>query len=264
MTIAKEACKELTTNGFFIAEGLCDKETVAGIRAEINELLKGVPFGHNTFVGMRTKRLHSLFSQTRSLDRLATHHLVLDVIRKRLGEVLLGASVACQVLPGEKSQTFHYDDGIYPLADNFRDVKIGVMWAIDDFTSENGATIVIPKSHGCRSVYPENMKRVHVTMPSGSALIYVGSLWHGAGENRTTDSRLGIILQYIESWLRPQDSHLISVPIEIARTLDSELRALLGYSMREPFLGYVHGRDPSYLFASDDNEGVESDTSGCE
>ncbi len=255
MTTVEEVCEELKVNGFFIAEGICDKATVAGVRAEITELLKEVPFGHNTFVGMRTKRLHSLFSQTRALDEMATHDLILEVVRKSLGEVLLGASVACQVSPDEKSQTFHYDDGIYPLADNFRDVKIGVMWAIDEFTSENGATIVIPKSHGCRSAYPENAKRVRVTMPSGSALIYVGSLWHGAGENRTKDSRLGIILQYIESWLRPQDSHLISVPIEMAKTLNSELRALLGYSMREPFLGYVHGRDPSYLFVSDYNEG---------
>jgi hypothetical protein len=71
----------------------------------------------------------------------------------------------------------------------------------------------------------------------------------GANEFVGSDTtRLGLILTYTESWLRPQDSHLIAVPVEMARGLAPELRALLGYSMRPPFLGYVDGRDPRDLF----------------
>jgi ectoine hydroxylase-related dioxygenase (phytanoyl-CoA dioxygenase family) len=247
MNTAKDICNELKVKGFFIAEELCSSKTMRNIREELSGLLEEAPFGKNLFVGEKTKRVHSLFAQTRALDKIATHPLVLEVMDRYLGDVLLGASVACQIDPGEKKQALHYDDGIYPLPTDFRDVKIGVMWAIDDFTDENGATIVVPKSQLQRSSPPKSSEHIHVQMKSGSALIYLGSLWHGAGRNQSSCSRLGVILQYVESWLRPQDSHLISVPIESARKLSADLSALLGYSMRKPFLGYVDGEDPRLL-----------------
>ena len=89
-------------------------------------------------------------------------------------------------------------------------------------------------------------------MPAGSLLLYMGTLWHGGGANESDRPRLGVILTYVESWLRPQDAHLISVPRESARLLAPELRALLGYAMRPPFLGYVDGHDPQELFGEVD------------
>ena len=88
---------------------------------------------------------------------------------------------------------------------------------------------------------------VSVPMPAGAALVYLGSLWHGGGANRTDRVRLGVVLHYAVSWLRPVENHVLAVPPETARTLPVRLQELLGYNVHPPFLGYVDGRHPGKL-----------------
>ena len=65
---------------------------------------------------------------------------------------------------------------------------INCMWAVDEFTAENGATHLVPGSHkwprGSERV-PEPHEITQGVMPAGSVLIYFGSLLHGGGANRT-------------------------------------------------------------------------------
>jgi ectoine hydroxylase-related dioxygenase (phytanoyl-CoA dioxygenase family) len=238
----------MDADGFTIINNLRDREVMSTVRAGLTPMLQQTAFGTNTFVGTRTKRIHSVFGRTRVLDDLATDPTVMAVVSDRVGDVLLSATVACEVHPGETLQAPHTDDGIYPLPPDHRDVSLSALWALDDFTASNGGTIVFPGSQGDRLTRPDHADARPVEMEAGSVLLYSGTLWHGGGANTTDAPRLGLILTYTESWLRPQDSHLITVPIEMARGLTPELRALLGYSMRPPFLGYVDGNDPADLF----------------
>jgi ectoine hydroxylase-related dioxygenase (phytanoyl-CoA dioxygenase family) len=91
---------------------------------------------------------------------------------------------------------------------------------------------------------PDPATAVTATMPAGSVLFYVGTVWHEGGANRTDQRRLGVILEYVVSWLRAQETHLLAVPREVARTLPPRLQELLGYNIFPPFLGYVDGRHP--------------------
>ena len=65
-------------------------------------------------------------------------------------------------------------------------------------------------------------------MPAGSALIYLGSLWHGGGANRTDEAaaRRGVALR--RRWLRPVENHVLVVPPAVARDLPERLQELLG------------------------------------
>lgn len=246
MKKAKQILSELESHGYAVVENLLSQKILEEVSDTLKKRLQDTPFGQNEFVGRRTKRLHSLVGETEAINDVILNETILEVVQEHCGDALLSATVACQIYPGETKQTFHYDDGVYPLPENFRDFKLGVIWAIDDFKEENGATIVIPSSQGKRYKETPNQiaNRETIKMPRGSALIYKGSLWHAGGENLSKNPRLGVIIQYVESWLRPQDSHLISVQINKAKTLEPKLQALLGYSMREPFLGYVKGRNP--------------------
>jgi ectoine hydroxylase-related dioxygenase (phytanoyl-CoA dioxygenase family) len=75
-------------------------------------------------------------------------------------------------------------------------------------------------------------------------MFYVGRIWHGGGANTTDRPRLGVILEYVASWLRPQENHLLAVPREVAAELPERLQELLGYNIYPPFVGYVDGRHP--------------------
>jgi ectoine hydroxylase-related dioxygenase (phytanoyl-CoA dioxygenase family) len=90
------------------------------------------------------------------------------------------------------------------------------------------------------------------TMAPGSAMFYLGSLWHGGGANRTSRPRLGVILEYVAGWLRPQENHCLAVPRDIARQLPERLQELLGYNIYPPFVGYVDGRHPRRVLRASD------------
>ena len=75
-------------------------------------------------------------------------------------------------------------------------------------------------------------------MKAGSVLVYSGSVIHAGGENRTDADRVGINITYCLGWLRQEENQYLSCPPAIARTLEPELQALLGYAMGSYALGY--------------------------
>lgn len=117
------------------------------------------------------------------------------------------------------------------------------MWALDDFTLDNGATVVFPGSHRWTDEEPVESEAGRAVMPAGSLMIYRGGLAHGGGANRTDQSRLGVIIEYCAGWLRPQENHLLGVPKEIVKELPRRLQELLGYNVLG-LLGNVDGRHP--------------------
>jgi ectoine hydroxylase-related dioxygenase (phytanoyl-CoA dioxygenase family) len=89
-------------------------------------------------------------------------------------------------------------------------------------------------------------------MSPGSVMFYLGSLVHGGGTNDTGRPRLGVILEYVVAWLRPQENHCLAVPRSVARTLPPRLQELLGYNIYPPFLGYVDGAHPRKVLSAGD------------
>jgi ectoine hydroxylase-related dioxygenase (phytanoyl-CoA dioxygenase family) len=128
------------------------------------------------------------------------------------------------------------------------------MWPLDDFAESNGATRLVPASHrwpdGRRPAPDDEV--VVADMPAGSAMFYLGHLWHGGGANTTERPRVGVILEYVASWLRPQENHCLAVPRHVVRRLSPRLQELLGYNIYPPFVGYVDGRHPRSVLARDD------------
>jgi len=235
----------LDTDGYAVVEGLMPAVVRAAARADLHGVLARTPAGRNPFEGARTRRVYALFAKTRAFDEAAVHPLVLGVLEAVLGHCQLSAPTGIEIGPGEAAQMLHHDDAIYPLPRPHDEVVLNTMWALDDFTEANGATRVVPGSHRwVHQAPPPDVPTVAAAMPAGSVLFYLGSLWHGGGANTTDRARLGVVLEYVASWLRPQENHFLAVPAEIARELPEALQELLGYNIRPPFMGYVDGRHP--------------------
>ena len=236
----------LREDGYVIVEGMLSPEDVALKRADLSRVLAETPTGRNDFEGFSTRRVYALFAKTRTFDETAIDPLLLGVLDNELGQYQLSAPVGIQIGPGETAQSLHRDEGVYPLPRPHPTVVINSMWPLDDFTEANGATRLVPGSHlweDGRRPGPEDEVTV-AEMPAGSMLLYLGHLVHGGGANATERPRLGVILEYVVSWLRPQENHCLAVPRSTVRTLPERLQELLGYNIYPPFLGYVDGRHP--------------------
>ena len=247
--------QRLDDDGYAIVEGLVPRDAALRIGAELRRLLDGVPRGRNPFEGYQTRRLYALFAKTRVLDDLAIHPLVLGAVETVLGpHCQLSGPTGIEIGPGQDEQVLHRDEDIYPVPRPHPQLVMNVMWAFDDFTAANGATRLFPGSHRQVDRPAPGATPVLAEMPAGSAMLYVGSLWHGGGANRTDRSRLGVAIEYCAGWLRPQETHLLVVTPDVARTLPKRLRELLGYSIYPPFVGYVDGRHPERTLESGDTD----------
>ena len=138
------------------------------------------------------------------------------------------------------------DDGFYPWPRPRPPISAATVFAIDDFTEDNGATVAIPGSHlwGEERLPQPGDQRVKAVMPAGSCILFLGNLWHGGGENRSGADRLALTAQYCEPWARTQENFFLSVSKETVSAVSENIRRLLGYSIHPPFMGMVNGMHP--------------------
>ncbi len=148
MPTVDEVAGALERDGYAVIERYLSDDDVAAKRKDLERVLQSVPTGRNEFEGFQTQRIYALFAKTRTFDAQATDPLILGVLEKVLGpQFLLSAPVGISIGPGNKPQPVHRDDGVYPIARPRRELVVNTMWALDDFTEANGATVVIPGSH---------------------------------------------------------------------------------------------------------------------
>jgi len=239
---------ELDESGFAVVEGFLGPDAVAVAKTDLDRILETTPYGRNDFEGHETRRVYALFAKTRAFDDAAVHPLVLGVLDKVLREYHLSAPVGICIGPGSPAQALHPDDGTYPIARPHAELVVNIMLPLVAFTADNGATRIVRGSHRWVDRFPAGDEAtVAVPMAAGSALFFLGSLWHGGGANTTRHDRLGVILHYSVAWLRQVENHVLAVAPAIVGGLQPRLQELLGYNIASPFTGYVDGRHPRRL-----------------
>jgi hypothetical protein len=235
--------------GYVIIPELVPRETMAAIKDEARPFLAFD--GRNEFEGHQTRRIYSVIEKTLACNPLVEHPLILSLLDRVLRpNYLLSQLQVIDIHPGEVAQPLHHDDGFYPLARPRPAISAATIWAIDDFTAENGATLVLPMSHlwGERTLDEvDRAALVPAVMPAGSVVFFLGTLWHGAGANRSRATRMAATAQYCEPWARQQENYSLAISRERARLCSETVQGMLGYSMLFPFIGFVDGRDPKRL-----------------
>jgi len=238
----------VTRDGYVVLEGLLDEAECAAVRDAVAPLLDRT--GRNTFEGARTQRAYGVLARTRACDRMVDHPRVLALLdRLLLPNYLLSQLQVINILPGEEAQLLHPDDAVYPVPRPRPPLGAATVWAVDAFTAENGATVVLPGSHrwGDDRTPDRTDARLPATMAPGSCVLFVGTLWHGGGANRSDRARLALTAQYCQPWLRPQEAFTLSTGRDTARAVSADIRRMLGYSIHPPFVGMVDGMHPQRL-----------------
>ena len=247
MTNINGVLAELKTNGVAMVPDLLNSAGVKGIRDNLAPFLERGESGRNDFEGLDTQRVYTLVARGKVQQDLVEHPVIIEVLDQLLKpNYLLSANQAINIHPGETAQNFHSDDPFYPLPRPRPPISISVIWAITDFTEENGATDFAKGSHTLGASVPE-FAESDITpgvMSAGSCMIYYGTTLHRGGNNKSSAARLGISNQYCEPWARTQENFFLAVPHDRVRTMSEQVQSLLGYSIYPPFMGQLSGSHP--------------------
>ena len=239
---------QLHEDGFVVIPDVVSSDTLGRIRDELDPYLQGEFPGRNDFEGLRSERVYALLDKSPAIAELVGHERTLGLIDRLLEpNYLLSACLAIMLHPGETAQPWHYDDAFVTLPKPRDSYSVSTIWAIDDFTAENGATEIVPGSHRWNdaAVGGDPDDSVVVEMSAGSVVVFLGTTVHRGGANRSAGRRLAISPQYCAPWARPQETFMLSVRRDVAAGYPERIRQLLGYSIHPPFMGHADGRHPA-------------------
>jgi hypothetical protein len=237
--------------GYVAIRDAVSPQVIDQIADELEPWLQATPKCEGDFYGWETTRVGGLLTKASRTRDLVMHPKILAISQSLLGPhcdcIQLNLTQATRVHGGERHQAPHCDEEMWPLGLKASPWLINVMWPVSQFTKINGSTRLWPGSH--RNAVDRNIDPdacVQEELMPGDALVFMGSLIHSAGENRTSQPRTGIIVSYCLGWLRQYENQYLAYPPEVARTFPPELQRLIGYQMHRPNLGGHEGQDPSF------------------
>ena len=239
----------LRDDGACVLVDVMSDELRSRVNSELQPFIAATPTGRDDFTGRLTGRTGALVARSTAARDLVMHPVTTNLARKFLepytDKIQLHLTQIINIQPGQGAQPRHRDRlawGGYLPAEI--EPQFNTIWALTDFTEENGATRVVPGSVG----WPDDRRAAddettQAVMTAGSVLLYSGSVIHGGGKNFSDADRTGVNITYCLGWLRTEENQYLSCPPEIAKSLDHDLQEMLGYTMGSYALGYYS--DPS-------------------
>ena len=246
----------VASDGAAIVVDAIGAELLDRLRSELDPWIEATPGGRDAFTGFKTSRTGALVARSAAARELVMHPLMVEGAKRFLGpftnRIQLHLTQVIRIQPGQGTQPLHRDrlawGGHLPRA---IEPQFNTIWALTDFTEDNGATRLVPGSPAWdddrRATDDEKTQAV---MQAGSVLLYSGSVIHGGGENRSSADRIGVNITYCLGWLRTEENQYLSCPPRVARDLDPDLQEMLGYTMGDYALGYYS--DPDEVLAVSD------------
>ncbi len=202
----------------------------------------GIGTSTNRFEGFSTTRIYNLLAHGAPFTGIPIMPSILSICEGVLDEGLLVSSLSSIAIgPGEQAQPIHADDQVIGLAKPHKAVVCNTMWALTDFTDENGATRLIPGSH--LADHSPDLRQSYDTIPAemskGSVLVWHGSLWHGGGANRTDARRIGVAMNYCAGFIRQQENQQLGLSPETLRAMPPRLQELVGLGIYRGLIGHI-------------------------
>jgi len=251
----------ISDEGYTIVEEAIEPELIDALAEDLLRLERDLAIvpAHNRFEGTRTVRIYNLLLHGSLYERVPVHGNVLPLVEGVLDPGCLISSLSSvSILPGEIHQPIHADDQLIPLEKPHAPLVCNTIWALTDFTEQNGGTRVISGSHRAdhSPVYSTHYESRAAEMRRGSVLVYHGSLWHGGGENQTAERRVAIAMNYCAGFVRQQENQQLGLPRELVRRFSPRLRELVGYGVYRGLIGHIDKKSPGALLDGDPEHGM--------
>jgi len=196
-----DAIQELRDVGFVVIPGPVAPDGLAQLAAAYDSAVDSAS-SDDVAIGSSTTRVNDFVNRGPEFDELYVYQPVLKACCRIISQPFKLSTMHARTLrPRSQAQALHVDfkrdsDG-YPM--------VGVIFMVDEFRSDNGATRFVPGSHKGDILSDELLKdgradyedHVLACGPAGSIIVYNGSVWHGHTANLSGKPRRSIQGAYI-------------------------------------------------------------------
>jgi ectoine hydroxylase-related dioxygenase (phytanoyl-CoA dioxygenase family) len=248
--------ERIRRDGYTIVENAIEDSLISSLDEALVRLERELDArpAMNGFEGHKTVRIYNLLAFGHPFTDVPVHASVLPIVEQILDAGCLVSSLSSIAIdPDEIAQPIHADDMVMPVAKPHVPLVCNSMWALTDFTDENGATRLVPGSHlKDNPVYGGSYETVPAVMKRGSVLIWDGALWHGGGANRTGARRTGIAMNYCAGFIRQQENQQLGLDPAQVKTFSPRLQELVGYGVYRGLIGHINKRSPSQVLGGED------------
>ncbi|KAL4939441.1 hypothetical protein BDV06DRAFT_231070 [Aspergillus oleicola] len=240
-----QAIRILKEDGVMMFNNLLDPQTACLIQHElddhVNNWQPGPPEnldGYREMIGSKTKQVCNLSLVSRTfrrdlLDNPWIHSICREVLSTEFGGYWLNGASVLHVEPGEKAQVLHQDHRLYRVLEwrqpGGPEVMVNFIFALTEFTEKNGATRAVPGSHLWPETYPAvEEQAIPATMSPGDAMVFLGGTFHGAGANRSSAYRRGVVTSFHPTHFTPMESHY-HLPRDMVEEMSPVAQKMLGW-----------------------------------
>jgi hypothetical protein len=175
---------------------------------------------------------HHLAGYGTSLDRFLDQFPLHDEIERHFGgKYVIGTFGAALNPPGSVSYVSKPHRDIRAFTGGYR-MSLNMLVMLDDFTEENGATLLLDGSHHVEDVPEPDLFRRHARPAlgcRGDVLLFDSLLVHAAAPNRTPLPRRALTLTLIRPWMKGQIDFPRYLSADARATLSPLARQLLGF-----------------------------------
>ena len=242
-TLTADEIDFLDTQGYLPLPGILTQAQIDVFTARLHELAaeEGEAAGSEVHQEEGTLRLSNLINKDPMFDLCFTHPRILAGVNRVLSRGFRVHSLNARfALPGKGVQALHMDWGSNDPQD-WEKLKAqefyvcNSIWLLDDFTTENGATRVVPGSHlraqAPKEVLDDPMQAVAdemlVTGHAGTVVLFNSHTWHGGTLNQSQQMRGAMHMAFVRrDWPQQTDQRKFLRPATEKR-LSPEARFLL-------------------------------------
>jgi ectoine hydroxylase-related dioxygenase (phytanoyl-CoA dioxygenase family) len=209
--LTEPVLKAVDEYGFCVLPSIIQREHALELRSLIDDLRRREQrpdvedLGHQRVLHLAAK--HAEFAN------LLCHPLCMAICEKYLGaDFLCSTWTSNTALPGSDLTYWHVDHPYWTISSPYPvnpPLTAHAIWCLDDFSENNGATRVVPRSHR-RTNLPEHKSNhddesVTIEAAAGTLIVAHGAIWHSGGRNRTDRPRTGIFARYARSYIVLQE-----------------------------------------------------------
>ena len=275
-TCIDQAKADMDAFGYCLLKNALSQDELEAVRARLLEQLAAEEQqGYGLHLPDRKQLVRFLINKGKVFEGIVLHEGLHAVLKHVLGESYLLSSYHAHFAHPGGSTNFHTDQfWMPPPTDEDRKTMVrpgsitrqgnrghrsahqallenksispavvcNAMWMIDDFTEENGATLVVPGSH-LSGREPDNNSDgganwVPAIGPAGTVCIFEGRTWHSTGKNLTDAPRIGLTTNFCAPQFRQQDNFPFGTRPEVLEEASDRLLELLGFIPWQGYGGY--------------------------